>query len=523
MRHLCLSLLLLFIAYGQQPETAPETKITVEVRRVPVDVIVTDAQGRFVPDLKKEDFEILEKKQSQPITSFQVEHTTSAPQSAILPPPGFFTNSSSVGTASSDLTVILFDQINTSFQDAAYARYRMEKLLTSPSLKGHPTALLVLGRGLLKLHDFSDDPATLLEAFKQRLAFVSLLPETESAETGGGNATATKPKSGHRQSFVRLNAEDRVHITLSSLTAIARSLRYRPGRKKIIWFSSGFPAIFADSPSQRNGYFGVPDPLVRRAIEDTSLAMTDARVSVYPVDVRGLGGARYFTLGPAALGGRAIQIDNREAMEMIAEQTGGIFYRGRNYFEEAVPAVVNDGTEYYALTYRPTAEKADGGFRRIEVKVHRPGLRVRYRSGYFAPTTKAESRPPSLFFDAAIEPLQRSEVQFAVSGTRISDHTARFMVVLDSSSLGLAGASGTKSMDLLLVEEPGENQMLLGEPQQLELQRPAARETDGSERRWSFTVTLPTKTQSDRVRLLLRDAVSGQIGSVDLLLEKPVS
>jgi hypothetical protein len=39
---------------------------------------------------------------------------------------------------------------------------------------------------------------------------------------------------------------------------------------------------------------------------------------------------------------------------------------------------------YYLLYYRPLAYRADGGFRKIEVKVKGDGLRVFHRSGYIA-------------------------------------------------------------------------------------------------------------------------------------------
>src|SRR5579863_3495461 len=69
-------------AAGQQPSQPPKptaeqpdenTRITVDVTRVNMLFTVTDKKGRFVTDLKKSDFEVIETKRSQPIMEFSAE------------------------------------------------------------------------------------------------------------------------------------------------------------------------------------------------------------------------------------------------------------------------------------------------------------------------------------------------------------------------------------------------------------------------------------------------------------------
>lgn len=67
---LLLSLLLvLCVSAQQQPATSPQA-IRVEVERVNVGVIVTDAKGNFVEGLQRNDFRILDTGNPQPLTDF---------------------------------------------------------------------------------------------------------------------------------------------------------------------------------------------------------------------------------------------------------------------------------------------------------------------------------------------------------------------------------------------------------------------------------------------------------------------
>jgi VWFA-related protein len=70
---------LVFAATAQDQKVQPEaaansdTRITLDVNRVNMLFTVSDKKGRFVTDLKKEDFEILEEKKSQQIMEFGAE------------------------------------------------------------------------------------------------------------------------------------------------------------------------------------------------------------------------------------------------------------------------------------------------------------------------------------------------------------------------------------------------------------------------------------------------------------------
>ena len=68
---------------------------------------------------------------------------------------------------------------------------------------------------------------------------------------------------------------------------------------------------------------------------------------------------------------------------MLAASTGGFAAVNRNDLDGAFDRIVAENSSYYVFGYYSTNERRDGRFRKIEVRVKRPGLRVRSRNGYF--------------------------------------------------------------------------------------------------------------------------------------------
>lgn len=72
----------------------------------------------------------------------------------------------------------------------------------------------------------------------------------------------------------------------------------------------------------------------------------------------------------------------------LAVATDGIAVMNNNDIERGLKRVAADLTSYYLLGYYSTNAKLDGKFRSIKVRVKRPGVDVRARRGYRAPTTE---------------------------------------------------------------------------------------------------------------------------------------
>lgn len=182
--------------------------------------------------------------------------------------------------------------------------------------------------------------------------------------------------------------------TIGTLTGLTRGLAAVPGPKTVVLLSEGFVSRELESNVQA---------VVGRA------AAAGARF--YTVDARGLarGGIAEMidaeradsTIG--ALGsGQDLHSDGTTA---LAIDTGGFAIRNENNFGRALDLIAEDSRTYYVLGYRPANVAYDGKYRRIDVRVKRPGLKVRARRGYLAvaparlltatPTAAVTSAPSS--------------------------------------------------------------------------------------------------------------------------------
>jgi hypothetical protein len=175
--------------------------------------------------------------------------------------------------------------------------------------------------------------------------------------------------------------EWRSQYTLDAFTLLARALAIVPGRKNLIWISSGFPF---DTSSNA--------PELRRVA--TLLAAT--RIAVYPVDVRGV----VFTDADAQTRDSEIFLQTQpyglasgsdlenssiiETMENLASITGGRAHVNNNDLEGAIADSMQTGSNYYSVAYRPANTEWNGKFRKIAIKTSRRNVKLLYRSGYYA-------------------------------------------------------------------------------------------------------------------------------------------
>jgi len=94
-------------------------------------------------------------------------------------------------------------------------------------------------------------------------------------------------------------------------------------------------------------------------------------------------------------------IASHSTMNSVADQTGGKAFYNTNNLEKAIRDSMDDGSAYYTLGYYPENKNWDGRFRKIAVKINRPGIKLHYRQGFFAvePTDPAKQDPKILAID----------------------------------------------------------------------------------------------------------------------------
>jgi hypothetical protein len=105
-------------------------------------------------------------------------------------------------------------------------------------------------------------------------------------------------------------------------------------------------------------------------------------------------------------------------MSQMAEATGGHAFYNTNGLTQAVATAINDGSNFYTLTYTPANPARDGKFRKIKVQLAHSGVNLAYRHGYYAddPDKSPAARDqPSRVADSAVTagaptPLQAMRV-----------------------------------------------------------------------------------------------------------------
>jgi len=420
--------------------SGPIATFKVKTRAVVVDVVVTDAKGHPVKGLPQQDFHLAEDGKPQKLHSFREfsDAAPAVPAPTPKPDPKPDPNRFSNQTAAPDpgaLTMVLFDMLNTPSPDQVYARQQLIKFLQAKP-KDLEFALCTLSGGtshLRLIQGFTPDETMLLAAARGDKKKNKELPEEVRWQASGAATRNTVSivgdlaQGGRTSGFQNLlgavqgmqaeevgtNSDERVAITVDSLMLLSRYLSGFPGRKNVVWLSGAFPVAIAapvganDSASDNRNY----SEQIRRV---TNL-LAEAQIAVYPVDVRGLvaggigadrsgltGGppselaatstakvlAPENTAAPQGLDEMDQQATERAALNQVAAATGGKAFLNSNGIKDAIATAVEQGANYYALSYSPSNQIYNGKFRRVKVTLSEKGYALHYRPGYFAEDTK---------------------------------------------------------------------------------------------------------------------------------------
>ncbi len=382
-------------ADGSQPATV----IRSNPRLVLVNVIVTDSAGKPVHGLTQHDFTVLEDGKSQSIRSFDERSAAPDPKTPESKEtardfgPNVHTNW--VQVPKNQVTnILLFDMLNMSSQDLVSAKH--ELLRTVQNLPaGQQFALFVLGKSLHMIQGFTWEKGTMYAA-ASRLNDSTTSPvyadtRTFSSQIGELKETMLIKNPKAFEALVQtlateqdIKLESRMLYTFDGLYALARALVAVPGRKNLIWITSGFPFDASRGDMDRFTHL--------------SSLLSASQIAVYPIDARGVvvgqpdaatRDSELFApagdiVGPWLAGLDEEQRTTYETMSELAAQTGGRAFFNQNAFLPVISKIVEAGANYYTLAYRPTNSKWNGTFRKIQVKTPRRDIKLLYRTGYYA-------------------------------------------------------------------------------------------------------------------------------------------
>lgn len=177
--------------------------------------------------------------------------------------------------------------------------------------------------------------------------------------------------------------------SIDALRTLIREQARLPGRKTILFFSEGL-VIPPDQPE-------ILDAVIAEA--------NRSNVTFYTVDSRGLtvvSNLRLSQATSAAIQGAehggapsVLQTDLQANARHLAEGTGGFAMDNSNDLRGPLQRVMEDVRSHYEVTYAPASENFDGHFRKLEVRLSIPGLKVQSRAGYYAlPLVSGETIAP---------------------------------------------------------------------------------------------------------------------------------
>lgn len=414
---------------ARQPPTGPTT-IYSRANLVVVDVVVTDKKGASVHHLRREDFVVLDSDKPQTMNSFEEHTAPSSTEAAKVPampvlPRGIFTNFSPA-PESPAVNILLFDALNTSRDDQPFARAQLAEYIQHAPV-GTRTAIFGLTTQLHMLQGFTSDPAILKQVITKSAGetspLLSNLAGNQFSDSLGavsgvpGAAEAAAAVDNLQQINGSFAVVLRARYTLNAMNVLARYLANIPGRKNLIWFSGSFPLTL-----QPNASIEASDPYAGTTFEneyrDTVALLTRGRVAVYPVDSRGLITDPVFSAasaGPDRGFSPTSQLkvganfshqlaEEHATMQSLARDTGGrAFYNGNN-LAKATAEAIEEGSNFYTLTYTPSDPRFNNAYRKTEVKLLTPGYTLSYRRGYYASDPDAKSSPRTVVAAGKTQP-----------------------------------------------------------------------------------------------------------------------
>ena len=149
-----------------------------------------------------------------------------------------------------------------------------------------------------------------------------------------------------------------------------------------------------------------------------------ANVAVYAIDPRGIAPFDQ----PISMGVNPAAVENAwlksraDGLRVLAANTDGMALIMNNDLDKQFRILSDSMSAYYLLGYYSTNTKFDGKYRRLEVKVRKPGAVVKARRGYFAPTDK-EMSDIAAGREAAGSTRPADEVALADALARLSELT----------------------------------------------------------------------------------------------------
>lgn len=526
---------------------------------VEIHVVALDKGDEPVIGLAASDFHVFDNGVEEKIAAFASD-TLRRVEPPAPPLADVISNRLAAQTGQANATVLLIDGLNAEFYDQSEVRKQLIGLLEQIRPEER-VAVLLLGTRLLILQDLTMDSRKLLAAVRNfqgqapgELALSQARPDRVTQNDSATMSSSSKSKPGMESKAAmeaRLHAdvvewmeaaarrpfdysnERRIRLTAEALTAIARYLAAVPGHKSLIWVTSGMPLETGYEGALESGRMAREHRSYSREIQQAMRLVNDCNVAIYTVDARGLappramtaeagsfpirseggtGGAALFTFAPRFI----------DTLQTISAQTGGKAFYGTNDLKSAIRSAMDDANASYTLGFYSHSARNNNSFHTIKVTAGRPGIRLRYRAGFYdhsGPSPSKQGQREEQLYAALASPVDATEIPLDVRIRPASskpdgiDFTIR--VATSGISIEPEQQRWTGHLDVVAAEKDEHAGVVNTEYQVVDLNL-TKRAYDSIVRDQAVVLykTLLPRSGSSTLRILVRDRATGRIGSV---------
>ena len=363
----------------------------VNAELVLTNVVARDAKTHeLVHGLTQSDFTVYENGKQQQIATFDFQSVDMATPLNEATVSGLAAGANSSGSKAAvvarpddlrnhRLIVMFFDLTSMQPEDLDRSVEAARDFLKKKMAPADLVALVSLGDTLKVDQDFTADKDALWNE-------VGIYNDTQGqgfAQGANSNSNQVEDTSAYTPDESEYN-DLNTDRELFALRAVSKALERITEKKSLLYFSGGISRDGIENQAS-----------LRAAIN----AAVRANLAIYSVDTRGLqaisplGDASTGSLrGNGAYNGGALQNNmsqnfaTQEVMATLSSDTGGKAFFDSNDFAPAFAQVQRDTSAYYAIGYHSTNPARDGKYRRLTIKINRPGIKIEYRPGYYAPS-----------------------------------------------------------------------------------------------------------------------------------------
>jgi VWFA-related protein len=376
------------VSAAQDPE-AQQPVFRADVNLIEMDVSVLDRNRRPVRGLTMEDFTVLEDGRPQQVVAVAhvdlAEHDPARSARMRYVPRDVAANDLSDQLGDGRLVAIVIDDVNLPADDPDIVRQARETArYIVDQLGPSDMAAVVYAYNAGRTQDFTNDRAKLLDAIDRFQPAV--LDWVGPTPAGAG------PAAGDMQQWSPTLARSpcmRGEPAVPTLDTVASRLATAPGRRKALMFISVGVALSLSATDSCGAQLAdVMKNVFRKAQR--------ANVNIHGIDPGGVGGYQQYVRTRMAQRGAEPNIPGRrrvprnlrtlqDFMRVLADQTGGRAVINTDAIEMSIEQILAEDRVYYLVGYESANGAPDGRFRKVEIRVNRPGVSVRSRAGYWAP------------------------------------------------------------------------------------------------------------------------------------------